>query len=420
MSNKRQLKCKMGRKAGKLYKTLEELYAGYFPKGKREESGQAAKLPVKLRAKRTKKGLSLYLDYYRNGRRQYEFLGLYLNKETNAQIREINRETLTTATLLLDERNTDIIRGVAGLKPARKGKLSLFSYIKHLAEDGEKRTGNKHSVNESLNALAKHLKTYAGNETRVDNVDERFTRGFIKYLATAKSLKGRTTGRGTILKQNTRHKLISVFGYVVKQAVRAGMLDGNPLSRLEAWEVPGAVSGKREFLTVEEVKGLIETPCTHEILKRAFLFCCLTGLRYSDIKRITWGELERDNTGAVMLRFRMKKVKRGVNLYLSDEALKWLPERDGAKTGDFIFPLMCNSTENKCLKEWVEAAGIDKHITFHCARHTAATLNLSLGVPIETVSRMLGHSRIQTTQIYAKVMDESIKKAVNKQNGLFE
>lgn len=84
------------------------------------------------------------------------------------------------------------------------------------------------------------------------------------------------------------------------------------------------------------------------------------------------------------------------------------------------FGIPKNDSANKQLARWIKTAGIIKRITFHCSRHTAATLNLSLGTPIETVSKMLGHTKISTTQIYAKIIDEKQKEAVSKQNGIFD
>ena len=189
---------------------------------------------------------------------------------------------------------------------------------------------------------------------------------------------------------------------------------------IENEDKPEEESGTREFLTLDEIKMLIKTPCRNDLLKRAFIFCCLSGLRFSDVKQITWGDIVKDTAGDTLLRFKMQKVSRDNNIYLSDEALKWLPDRKKASDTDRIFPLTKNDSINNQLDRWCKNAGITKHITFHCSRHTAATLNLTLGVPIETVSKLLGHTKIVTTQIYAKIVDDQQKKAVSKQNGIFD
>lgn len=107
-------------------------------------------------------------------------------------------------------------------------------------------------------------------------------------------------------------------------------------------------------------------------------------------------------------------------LQISNEAIKWLPKREDAKDSDLVYKLPKNDHANKVLKKWVSDANISKKITFHCSRHTSATLNLTLGVPIEVVSKLMGHTKISTTQIYAKIVNDAKREAVNKQNGAFE
>ena len=116
----------------------------------------------------------------------------------------------------------------------------------------------------------------------------------------------------------------------------------------------------------------------------------------------------------------MKKGGKEIVVQVSDEAMKFVPRPDDAQPPDRIFKLSKNEIVNPILSEWVKSAGITKNITFHCARHTAATLNLSLGTPIAVVSKLLGHSKIATTQIYAQIVDEAQRQAVDKQNGIFE
>ena len=178
-------------------------------------------------------------------------------------------------------------------------------------------------------------------------------------------------------------------------------------------------SGKplREFLNVDDVKKLINTPCKQTDLKNAFIFCCLTGLRFSDISTLNWGKIKKDGND-LCVRFVMQKTQKECVVYISNEAKKWLPKK--GKSEDLVFNLANNFNVNKALNKWASNAGVEKNVTFHVARHTAATLNLSLGNSIEVVSEMLGHSSIKTTQISAKVLAESQKRMAAKQNGLFD
>jgi integrase len=129
-------------------------------------------------------------------------------------------------------------------------------------------------------------------------------------------------------------------------------------------------------------------------------------------------KIQRNGNGKTFISYRQKKTQNWENLPLSAEAMKFLPERGDAGDDAFVYRLSNGGYENGILKTWAKSAGIDKRVTFHVARHTNATLLLSLEVPIETVSKLLGHSNIKTTQIYAKVIDKSKRDAVDKLDGL--
>lgn len=416
----------MARKVQKLFKTPAELLAGYFPELTKEEKERLKnqpKEPIKLRVKALSNSLSLYLDLYKEGKRQYDFLKLYLNEETTLKVKEQNRQTLEIANTILHERIADLNKKGAGFV-SPKGKVNFISYILFQADEALKRSGNKHGYYYTLQALAKHISLYSGDNTQLKQVDKDYIKGFISYLKAAKNFNYKRTGterdKDVLLSQNTQHNLFMKFKYVIRKAVKADVIAVNPLDKLEDSDKPKEEDGTREFLTIEEIKKLIATECKNNILKRAFIFCCLVGLRYGDISAITWGELEQGNNGETLLRFKVKKTKRGETFPVSDEALKWLPDRGAATNEDVIFVLPKNDSANRQLSRWVKLAGINKQITFHCSRHTAATLNLSLGTPIETVSKLMGHTKISTTQIYAKIIDEKKKEAVNRQNGIFD
>ena len=112
------------------------------------------------------------------------------------------------------------------------------------------------------------------------------------------------------------------------------------------------------------------------------------------------------------IEIKMQKTKEPLYLPISDEALKWLPERGEAKDSDIIFPLTHEGTVNDILQHWAKVAGITKHISFHVARHTHATMMLTLGADLYTVSKLLGHKNIATTQIYAKIVDKKKEEAI--------
>ena len=184
---------------------------------------------------------------------------------------------------------------------------------------------------------------------------------------------------------------------------------GKSMSDMKS-EKEKAEASRREYLTIEELKQLISTECKYEIMKQAFLFSCLCGLRVSDIRKLKWSDLQKSGE-RIRIEIKMQKTKEPLYLPISDEALKWLPGE--AKDDDLIFPLTHEGTINNILQKWAKAAGVTKHISFHVARHTHATMMLTLGADLYTVSKLLGHKNIATTQIYAKVVDKKKEEAVS-------
>jgi integrase len=155
--------------------------------------------------------------------------------------------------------------------------------------------------------------------------------------------------------------------------------------------------------------------CKNELMKKAFIFACLTGLRFSDIQKLKWSEMQHSAELGHYIRFVQQKTKGSETLPISDEAYNLLGAK-GAQP-EVVFPdLIYSDSRNADLYRWMVKAGIEKHITFHCARHTYATLQLTLGTDIFTVSKLLGHRHLKTTQIYANVIDEKKTVAANKIN----
>lgn len=204
----------------------------------------------------------------------------------------------------------------------------------------------------------------------------------------------------------------STYFAIIKAGLKQAFVD-EYLSTDVSEKVKGipAKNKQRQTLTLEEVNKLVETPCKKEVLKRAFLFSVLTGMRHCDIQQLKWGQIVNMN-GKWQIEFTQQKTSEANYLPISEQALILCGERQ--TYNHLVFAgLQDASWINRPLAEWVKAAGITKHITFHCARHSFATLQLTNGTDIYTVSRMLGHTNVRTTQIYAKVVDEKKEEAAN-------
>ena len=166
---------------------------------------------------------------------------------------------------------------------------------------------------------------------------------------------------------------------------------------------------KRETLTLEEAELLAQTPCENEVLKRAFFFAILTGIRLYDIHELTWGEIQKTSTGW-RVDFTQRKTHVVDYLPINEQAYSLCGE-PGEHDQQIFAGLTGSSWISRPLKKWIAASGIKKHITFHCSRHTFATLQLENGTDIFVVKGMLGHTNVKTTQIYAHIVDKSKRNA---------
>ena len=156
---------------------------------------------------------------------------------------------------------------------------------------------------------------------------------------------------------------------------------------------------------------LAATPCQYDVLKRAALFSCLTGLRISDILKLRWEEIERASDGGWWMRICTEKTETEATLPISDEALELCGE---VQNEGLVFAGLRRCMIQHPLHAWIKAAGIRKHITFHCFRHTFATLQIALGTDIYTVSKMLTHKSVKTTQIYADLVNSKKRESANR------
>lgn len=164
---------------------------------------------------------------------------------------------------------------------------------------------------------------------------------------------------------------------------------------------------------MEEVNRLAKTECSLPILKQAALFSALTGLRFSDIEKMVWSELEFIEGQGHFIHFTQQKSEGVETMPISEQAFGLLGER--RQPTDKVFKgLVYSAWTNSHLLKWLTKAEITKNVTFHSFRHTFATLQLSKGTDIYTVSKMLGHRDLKTTQIYAKIIDQTKRAAANK------
>lgn len=378
-----------------------------------------AKEPIALRQKPLKNGgYSLYLDKYQDGVRQYEFLKLHLVPEVDETTANQNRNTLKVANTIKAQRIIDLANEKAGIKStSNRSKMLLIDWMKQYQEQKLK-NGQSNSNSLTIGRVIKHLIAYKGEAVMMRDIDEDFCKGFISYLLTAKASNGKKT-----ISKATAELYFIHFASALNEAVRKKIIPNNPTKYLgkEEKKCIKKTESKRDYLEIEEIKSLIATDNNNKQVKQAFLFAVFCGLRISDIRALRWGDIEKDG-GQWKVSLLMVKTTERLYLPLSDEAIKWLPERGDASNTDLVFsklPLTSSGLNNN-LKQWAKKAGITKNICFHVSRHSFATSLLTLGVDLYTTSKLLGHTRIATTQIYADIVSKKKAEAVNVMGKAFE
>lgn len=369
--------------------------------------------PIRLRKRKLKDGrYSLYLDIYHKGTRSYEYLNLYLIDETNRHDKELNKQTLALAEAVKSKRIVDFQNGRFGFKSKTPAsEVMFFDYLRGICEQ-RKKEESKSNWSNWYSAL-KHLEIYEKNKNiTFDKITIEWVQGFKEYLDTkalcwgANFLKCKKEHR---ISQNTKVSYYSKLRACLHQAYNDGIIEKDP-SRY----VPNFAErdSERMYLTIEELRKLADTPCLRDCVKKAFLFSCLTGLRRSDIERMKWRDVFQQGDFTRII-FKQKKTKSQEYLDISPQAAELMGERkadDENVFEDFFYP----SSTNHVIQSWVALAGINKEITFHCGRHTFAVMMLDIGTDIYTVSKLLGHRNISTTQIYAKVLDKNKQAAILK------
>lgn len=249
-----------------------------------------------------------------------------------------------------------------------------------------------------------HLSEYLQRELRkkdipVQQVDHAFISGFEYYLKTKRKCS-----------HNTAIKYVVNFKKIIRIAYANGWITKDPFANWKA----RLKNVEREFLTNEELQQLMDHPFTNERLEHVrdcFVFCCFTGLAYADVKKLTHDDFVIGIDGDLWINTKRTKTNTKSNIPVLPTALMILEkyEHSSLLVDKKVLPVLTNQKMNAYLKEIADLSGIKKHLTTHLARHTfATTVTLSNGVSIESVSKMLGHKSLRTTQHYAKILNRKV------------
>lgn len=363
---------------------------------------------IQLKKKLLKNGThSYYIQYYNqvSRTRHREYLGLYPIVKPKTEIeKSSNKELELLANRVYAKKLLELQEGKFGFISKQHVDISFIAYFEQCAELKKNITSEKnYSV---WMSTLKHLKAFTSPNLKLTEINEEHLNRFKQYLQSEKLTKSETT-----LSQNSASSYFNKVKACLREAYNNKMIVDNPASRVKS--IPAGES-RREFLTTEEIQLLYKTECHDPKIKRAFLFSVLTGLRFSDVQKLRWCDLQHSEQHGHFIRFQQQKTKNHEMLPVTEQVVSLLGSRSEDEEQRIFKGLKYSAHNNHLLLYWVKNAGINKHITFHSARHTHACLLLSQGVDIYTVSKMLGHKEIKTTQIYLKVMDTSKVHAVSK------
>ncbi|MBU2268148.1 MAG: site-specific integrase [Bacteroidetes bacterium] len=349
---------------------------------------------------------SLFLDYYppilnpETGKLvRKEYLKLFLYDKPKTEFDKLhNKETLYLAENIKAQRQLEVQNAKYGFISDKQRNGDFIEYFKMLAS--KRRGSNSNNWSSALNYLEK----FTGGAVKFSQINLRWCNDFKDFLQSTRTVK---SDKAT-LSTNSCVSYFNKIKHTLKEAYKEGYLSEDVNAKLVSIK-PAETS--RQYLSFEELQALVNTDCKLPILKKAGIFSALTGMRIPDLKQLRWSDIKfSELEGGYSIPFRQQKTKGVEYLPISKDAINVLGEIND--DNNLIFKeLSYTSHFVPHLNKWIKDAGIQKHITFHSFRHTFATLQLSYGTDIYTVSKMLGHRDLKTTQIYAKVIDKTKRQA---------
>lgn len=359
---------------------------------------------VNLYTRKIKGGkmLSYFLDYYPGYRDEttnkvlrHESLGIYIYAHPRTQReKEYNARLSEKAEALRCRRYEEIVNERYEFFDKNKMNGSFIDYFKKYA--AKKNSRYEHAF--------LHFNLFTGGKCTFAEITVELCNKFLEYLrSTHQAIH---TNRK--LHPNTIASYWSAFLGTLHAAHRDRKIKENPCPYLERAE---SIPTDKDALSADELIQLAETPCEVPVLKTAFLFSCLTGLRKSDVKPFTWEMVQPEADGTLYITTRMKKTSQIIHNPIGVEALALI---DREQRSGSVFPEFKDSMSQTPLKRWVKAAGITKHVTYHTSRHTFCTLQLQVGTDPRTLQALVGHKNLTTTQQYLDSVDSRKKEAANR------
>lgn len=339
--------------------------------------------------------------------RSKESLNLFLvaNPKTPFD-RNQNRETLQLAKKIRFEKEQELLEKREGFRLKKDRQIDFLQYFQTYIDSYTKKDVRMLRIalqrfKDFLNDTPEYTRFAKG--IKPEQMDKDMMIAFTDYL------QSRSIGEGA-------KSIYQRFKKVIKYAIDHDDMTKNPCNGISI-KIDDQIL-RKDVLSLDEERKLISTHYNGENpnIRRAFILCLYCGLRFCDVKDLTFANVDYSNR---LLKFEQNKTKghsanSGVVIPLNDGLLKLIGEPTDEQSKDsLIFPLPSYEMCSKAVKRWVKRAGIEKHISWHCARHSFAVNILNEGANIKTVASLLGHSGLKHTEKYTRAVDELKQKAIN-------
>ncbi len=352
-------------------------------------------MTVKLREKKLAKGsVRFYLDIYVDGERDYEFLDIKLLSSDSKNIRAEKKEI---ANFIRSQREIELITKNINYLPKHLRRVNFFDFAQTFIDNYTKKDVRM------IEATLSKFKGYIKNEKlKVVDITPSIISGYKDFLTDKSGLNGETP-----------RNYFARFKKIIKDAVLKGLLKEDPTLNIRFKKSSTSDTIKKNILTTNELRKLAKTQCGNSEVKNAFLFACYTGLGFAEIKMLKWINVI-DNR----LTTKREKTNQKVEIKLKEGLIKLIGNRQDNEIHVFDLKsrnekFISDTAVNKCIKNWVKRAKINKHITFYCARHTFATQLLQYGANLKTVADSLGHASTRETTKYLNYIDNLKDDAVD-------
>lgn len=340
----------------------------------------AAKSRITLKYKEIDNGKkSIYLDYYKDGKRIRETIRLYLLPETSKENIRANKKTLKEAEAVRAAKEDEMLASLFGMGTKEQSTMrigeAIDEYEKIILGKGDTSSAN------NIRYMKRAVNAYRGLETKVTDIDEDYCDGLVDFLHKD------YTGQAGKISMTTARIFIYLFSSILNNAVANGIIGVNPLRFVN---IHGRITRGRplkKFLTVDEIKVLMNTPCpvmSRPQVKQAFMLSLFTYLSFADVLSLKWKDI-KTSEGKTTIEVHSRKS----SIPLADVSMRWLPDTTSRR--GFIFKGLPKSTEiGNILRQWGKNAGLKQPLNFRLAQNTFIYLLLTTGTDIGTICCMLG------------------------------